>query len=403
MIQKMDEISEDRRCSRTGTPNWRCKERAMEGRSFCEKHHRLSVSRNKKRKMDVTTSGDGSRNRGGGKKKKKCDPRQPEKADVDDAGDGKELIGGGGSVARPNVSMEDLFGEDPIEPYHPTIDFEENVEMGAAGLTEMSCGADTGNPGTDFLNDLGIGNFSDGFNHGHVLACDELRRLFGDDEIGVRDFALINVFHGDDRIKNSIDDNIHGAAAINIFGAEGSGTKTADSEGTGGQCGMLGEECVKTIKGGESGVLRDRAGNGSEVLCRQGNQSDGGDGYGTKKVLPDGTVGNCIEGVNGEGIMPKETNCWSSILCNEGFQICCSEPADKKFKVNINAKKEYFEDMDISVVTPWDEGDKTRGFVEGKIDGGDDETVTCLPKCEGESSQLKRKRGRPKGSKNSRH
>lgn len=38
------------RCRRTGTPNWRCRERALPGRSYCQKHYSLSVSRQLRRK-----------------------------------------------------------------------------------------------------------------------------------------------------------------------------------------------------------------------------------------------------------------------------------------------------------------------------------------------------------------
>ncbi|XP_057951581.1 uncharacterized protein LOC131146196 isoform X2 [Malania oleifera] len=37
---------EEKRCTRRGTPNWRCNEKALKGRSFCEKHYLMQVKRN---------------------------------------------------------------------------------------------------------------------------------------------------------------------------------------------------------------------------------------------------------------------------------------------------------------------------------------------------------------------
>ncbi|KAK7250636.1 hypothetical protein RIF29_33182 [Crotalaria pallida] len=56
----MDENDpEFRRCTRSGTGGWRCKERARDGRAFCEKHHQHFRHRSYKRKC-ASSSGSGS-------------------------------------------------------------------------------------------------------------------------------------------------------------------------------------------------------------------------------------------------------------------------------------------------------------------------------------------------------
>lgn len=48
---------EDQRCRRRGTPNWRCSERALDGKAFCKKHHLYLVLRNKKKRMEKVGGG----------------------------------------------------------------------------------------------------------------------------------------------------------------------------------------------------------------------------------------------------------------------------------------------------------------------------------------------------------
>ncbi|KAK9293251.1 hypothetical protein L1049_021242 [Liquidambar formosana] len=66
----MEEVPPDERCTRRGTPNWRCSERALSGRSFCEKHFLYSVMRNKQKggvkRRSKSVSGDVSGENGGG-------------------------------------------------------------------------------------------------------------------------------------------------------------------------------------------------------------------------------------------------------------------------------------------------------------------------------------------------
>ncbi|GMH08889.1 hypothetical protein Nepgr_010729 [Nepenthes gracilis] len=107
----MEELPVEKRCSRTGTPNWRCPERAMEGKSVCRKHYFLGVQRQQEKRMQP--SGDVA-----------CRERKLGRVGIN----GNRLDGGGfsgGSGGGPMMSIAEIFGES-VEPYRPVIDFQES-------------------------------------------------------------------------------------------------------------------------------------------------------------------------------------------------------------------------------------------------------------------------------------
>ncbi|KAH7543842.1 hypothetical protein JRO89_XS15G0029000 [Xanthoceras sorbifolium] len=58
------DVDGEKRCRRSGTPNWRCKERALRGKTLCEKHYLYEVQRNRGGKR-MEEKGGGSENGGG--------------------------------------------------------------------------------------------------------------------------------------------------------------------------------------------------------------------------------------------------------------------------------------------------------------------------------------------------
>ncbi|KAL9240540.1 hypothetical protein vseg_014747 [Gypsophila vaccaria] len=90
-------VADWERCKRTGT-NWRCPERVVPGKTYCEKHHRYIMSR---RKGTRITFSEGGTDRSG-----KCDSP---------------------SASAPAAS---------VEPYRPVLDF--GAAEGGGGIVEGS-------------------------------------------------------------------------------------------------------------------------------------------------------------------------------------------------------------------------------------------------------------------------
>ncbi|KNA17553.1 hypothetical protein SOVF_078840 [Spinacia oleracea] len=96
------------RCKRTGTPNWRCPERALPGRPHCQKHHSLYVSRQNRLKsipIEERKKKSGARDR-----------RRKRSGTGDGDGDGESL---------PSSA---------VEPYRPVIDFDFQENPGGTGI-----------------------------------------------------------------------------------------------------------------------------------------------------------------------------------------------------------------------------------------------------------------------------
>ncbi|KAJ7965343.1 Lysine-specific demethylase JMJ25 [Quillaja saponaria] len=104
------------RCTRTGTPNWRCRERALSGKSFCEKHYLLSIQRSKRKMEESKFETEGGNEVGQVKRKGKRQNLEEKSRNRDvGLGDGDGGVqdwssGGNGSL---NVFEEiaRLFGE----------------------------------------------------------------------------------------------------------------------------------------------------------------------------------------------------------------------------------------------------------------------------------------------------
>ena len=70
----MDEPGDEeefRRCTRSASGGWRCKERAMRGRSFCERHFLYQQQRNRSAKKKRASGGVGVPQKRGMKQRKK--------------------------------------------------------------------------------------------------------------------------------------------------------------------------------------------------------------------------------------------------------------------------------------------------------------------------------------------
>ncbi|CBI23011.3 unnamed protein product, partial [Vitis vinifera] len=77
---------EDERCRRRGSPNWRCSERALPGKTLCEKHLFCQLIRNRVKTARLAEGRDGEVGRPSGKQKL--------------AAAGEEMVGGGGKEDR---------------------------------------------------------------------------------------------------------------------------------------------------------------------------------------------------------------------------------------------------------------------------------------------------------------
>ncbi|XP_059629032.1 protein DEFECTIVE IN MERISTEM SILENCING 3-like isoform X2 [Cornus florida] len=70
----MEEDDQKWRCTRTGTPNWRCKERVLSGYAVCEKHHFMQKrNQQKKRSNEVSAGESGVAGRKRKNRKSECD------------------------------------------------------------------------------------------------------------------------------------------------------------------------------------------------------------------------------------------------------------------------------------------------------------------------------------------
>ena len=96
------------RCSRRGTPKWRCPNRVLPGKSYCHKHHLLSIRRNHRRKAAASAA----------------------------------LVGGSSAA----VAGEDLT----VEPYRPVIDFGE-PGLGGVDRTMGQLGQGRAHEGNDSI------------------------------------------------------------------------------------------------------------------------------------------------------------------------------------------------------------------------------------------------------------
>lgn len=112
----MDEPGDEeefRRCTRSASGGWRCKERAMRGRSFCERHFLYQQQRNRSAKKKRASGGVGVPQKRGMKQRKK-----PE-GDLENGVVGAGVVGADGDGADgdhtggPHVVEEfaGLFGE----------------------------------------------------------------------------------------------------------------------------------------------------------------------------------------------------------------------------------------------------------------------------------------------------
>lgn len=176
--RKKKDAEEYRRCGRRGTPNWRCSERALSGKAFCEKHHLYAQRR--QMEMQKRKSENGSKTEVGQKRKKQKQSEeisanfgQSSELCVGDQGHqvaeastaGEENGGNNGNEAFDIKVFQELFGEDEggilvSEELQVGSGKEanENGGLGGSGEETATCG---GNDGLDFTAELFEGLFGE--------------------------------------------------------------------------------------------------------------------------------------------------------------------------------------------------------------------------------------------------
>lgn len=107
---------EDHRCRRRGTPNWRCSERALDGKAFCEKHHLYVVLRNKKKKMEKVAREIGGGGEMGSERKKRKRQKLEDILGNQEVGLGDDSVqewfgSGNGTAVSVGEEIARLFGE----------------------------------------------------------------------------------------------------------------------------------------------------------------------------------------------------------------------------------------------------------------------------------------------------